>query len=180
MSLSRWTGNLMHMHTPQRLANINLISTSACGQVHPQKLCWLWWAIVGKIIFLVQGSVRVPREKSGKVYVIWQLPNKMLPPPLPLCRLWKGTTLLEEQSGRKGGQAVTPHQSPWWWKYSQTWPRTDEVPSACQVGIMKASSVQTYWLLSNRVSECLLVARLGLRKHKGEFFPKGIYVLEKR
>lgn len=69
----------MHMHTPQRLANINLISTSGYRQVHPQKLSWLWWAIVGKIIFLVQRSIRVPREKSGKVYVIWQLPNKMLP-----------------------------------------------------------------------------------------------------
>lgn len=162
----------MHMHTPQRLANINLISTSGCGQVHPQKLCWLRWPIVGKIIFLVQRSVRVPREKSGKVYVIWQLPNKMLPPPLPLCWLWKGTTFLKEQSGRKGGQAGTPHQSPWWWKYSQTWPRTAKVPCACQVGIMKASSVQTCWLLFSKFSECLLIARLGLKKHKGEFSPK--------
>ena len=85
LPLRRWTGNLIHTHTPQMLVN-NLISTYDCGQIHPEKQRWLRWPTVGNILFThTERGVSGFKERDLVNLVLFSRCQKEAPnSPLPL------------------------------------------------------------------------------------------------
>ena len=87
LPLRRWTGNLIHTHTPQMLVN-NLISTYDWGQIHPEKQCWLRWPTVGNILFShTERGVSGFKERDLVNLVLFSRCQKEAPnSPLPLLQ----------------------------------------------------------------------------------------------